>query len=129
MFPIYPKFALELKSANLNKFLYFIHHFERNDLMNPGDKPFTITYLIGYALTNRHVEDKQFSDIDPQDSSWALNIANYKKDLGEKLPFRISIDSLYIGETSNSLEPTPREILKNIRSMSSRVNNLNQTIN
>lgn len=54
MFPIYPKFALELKSANLNKFLYFIHHFERNDLMNPGDKPFTITYLIGYALTNSH---------------------------------------------------------------------------
>ncbi|CAH1454046.1 unnamed protein product [Lactuca virosa] len=150
MFSVYPKFALDLKSANLNKVLSFIHHFERSDLMNPGDKPFTITYLIGYALTNSnhsiyykkeeyieledvfseigHVKDKQFCDIDPQDSSWALNIARNKKALGEKLPPRISIDSLHIGEISKSLEPTPRDILKSIRSMSSRVDNLNQTI-
>ncbi|CAH1447954.1 unnamed protein product [Lactuca virosa] len=118
MFSVYPKSALDLKSANLNKVLSFIHHFERSDLMNPGDKPFTITYLIGYALTNSHhsidykkeeyieledvfseighVKDKQFCDIDPQDSSWALNIARNKKALGEKLPPRISIDSLHI---------------------------------
>ncbi|CAH1442824.1 unnamed protein product [Lactuca virosa] len=54
MFSVYPKFALDLKSANIDKTLSFIHHFERSDLMNPGDKPFTITYLIGYALTNSH---------------------------------------------------------------------------
>lgn len=54
MFSVYPKFALDLKSTKLNKVLSFIHHFERSDLMNPGDKPFTITYLIGYALTNSH---------------------------------------------------------------------------
>nr|KAJ0205402.1 hypothetical protein LSAT_V11C500281310 [Lactuca sativa] len=113
----YPKFALDLKSAKLNKVLSFIHHFERSDLMNPRDKPFTITYLIGYALTNN-----------PQDSSWALDIARNKKALGEKLPPRISIDSLHIGEISKSLEPTPRDILKSIRSMFSRVDNLNQTI-
>nr|KAJ0211904.1 hypothetical protein LSAT_V11C400192400 [Lactuca sativa] len=102
-FSVYPKFALDLKSANLNKVLSFIHHFERSDLMNPGDKTFTITYLIGYALTNSHhsidykteecieledvfseighVKDKQFCDIDPQDSSWALNIARNKRAL------------------------------------------------
>ena len=54
MFSVYPKFALDLKSSNIDKTLSFIHHFERSDLMNPGDKPFTITYLIGYALTNSH---------------------------------------------------------------------------
>ncbi|XP_023742591.1 uncharacterized protein LOC111890736 [Lactuca sativa] len=150
MFSVYPKFALDMKSANLNKVLSFIHHFERSYLMNPGDKPFTSTYLIGYALTNSHhsidykkeecieledvfseighVKDKQFCDVDPQDSFLALNIAINKKDLGEKLPPRILIDSLHIGEISKSLEPTPRDILKSIRSMSSRVDNLNQTI-
>ncbi|CAH1422907.1 unnamed protein product [Lactuca virosa] len=143
IFLVYPKFALDLKSANLNKALSFIHHFERSDLMIPGDKPFAITYRIGYALNNSHhsivykkeeyieledvlseighVKDKQFCDIDPQDRSWALNFRR-------KLPPRISSDSLYIGKTSKSLEPTPRDILKSTRNMSSKVDNINQTI-
>ncbi|CAH1417578.1 unnamed protein product [Lactuca virosa] len=122
MFSVYPKFALDLKSANIDKTLSFIHHFERSDLMNPGDKPFTITYLIGYALTNSHhsidykkdeyielddvfseighVKDKQFCDINPQENSWVLNIARNKKALGETLRPRISMDSLHIGESS-----------------------------
>nr|KAJ0222775.1 hypothetical protein LSAT_V11C200099180 [Lactuca sativa] len=122
MFSVYPKFALDLKSANIDKTLSFIHHFERSDLMSPGDKPFTITYLIGYALTNSHhsidykkdeyielddvfseighVKDKQFCDINPQENSWVLNIARNKKALGETLRPRISMDSLHIGESS-----------------------------
>nr|KAJ0204832.1 hypothetical protein LSAT_V11C500297760 [Lactuca sativa] len=51
-----------------------------------------------------------------------------KKALGEKLPPRISIDSLHICEISKSLESTLRDIFKSIRNMSSRVDNLNQTI-
>nr|KAJ0215200.1 hypothetical protein LSAT_V11C300116540 [Lactuca sativa] len=99
----YQKFMFSIrKSTNLNEVLFFIHHFER-----------------------RHVKDKHFCDIDPQDSSWSLNIARNKKALGEKQPPRISIDSLHIGEISESLEPTPRNILKSIRSMYSRVDNLN----
>ncbi|XP_023769597.1 uncharacterized protein LOC111918171 [Lactuca sativa] len=122
MFSVYPKFALDLKSANIDKTLSFIHHFERSDLMSPGDKPFTITYLIGYALTNSHhsidykkdeyielddvfseighVKDKQLCDINPQENSWVLNIARNKKALGETLRPRISMDSLHIGESS-----------------------------
>ncbi|CAH1422288.1 unnamed protein product [Lactuca virosa] len=118
--------------------------------MNPGDKPFTITYLIGYALTNSHhsidykkeeyieledvlseighVKDKQFCDIDPQDSSWALNIARNKKALGERLQPRISIDSLHIGEMSKSMEPTPRDILKSIRNEELIINGSNVSI-
>ncbi|CAH1435989.1 unnamed protein product [Lactuca virosa] len=90
--------------------------------MSPGDKPFTITYLIGYALTNSHhsidykkdeyielddvfseighVKDKQFCDINPQENSWVLNIARNKKALGETLRPRISMDSLNVGESS-----------------------------
>nr|KAJ0204268.1 hypothetical protein LSAT_V11C500281080 [Lactuca sativa] len=67
--------------------------------------------------------NKQLCDIDPQDSSWALNIAKKKrqKDLGEKLPPRISIDSHHIGDISKSLEPTPSDILKSIRSVTSQI--------
>ncbi|KAL7585320.1 hypothetical protein Lser_V15G44089 [Lactuca serriola] len=36
MFSVYPKFALDLKYANIDKTLSFIHHFERSDLMSPG---------------------------------------------------------------------------------------------
>nr|KAJ0196217.1 hypothetical protein LSAT_V11C700385100 [Lactuca sativa] len=85
MFSVYPKFALDLKSANIDKTLSFIHHFERSDLMSPE---------IG------HVKDKQFCDINPQENSWVLNIARNKKALGETLRPRISMDSLHIGESS-----------------------------
>nr|KAJ0186050.1 hypothetical protein LSAT_V11C900456960 [Lactuca sativa] len=144
MFSVYPKFALDLKSANIDKTLSFIHHFERSDLMSPGDKPFTITYLIGYALTNSHhsidykkdeyielddvfseighVKDKQFCDINPQENSWVLNIARNKKALGETLRPRISMDSLHIGESSE------RKDNNLIRNMSLKIDSLRQNI-
>ncbi|CAH1440351.1 unnamed protein product [Lactuca virosa] len=144
MFSVYPKFALDLKSANIDKTLSFIHHFERSDLMNPGDKSFTITYLIGYALTNSHhsidykkdeyielddvfseighVKDKQFCDINPQENSWVLNIARNKKALGETLRPRISMDSLHIGESSE------RKDSNLIRNMSLKIDSLRQNI-
>nr|KAJ0185822.1 hypothetical protein LSAT_V11C900505860 [Lactuca sativa] len=144
MFSVYPKFALDLKSANIDKTLSFIHHFERSDLMSPGDKPFTITYLIGYALTNSHhridykkdeyielddvfskighVKDKQFCDINPQENSWILNIARNKKALGETLIPRISMDSLHIGESSQ------RKDNNLIRHMSLKIDSLRQNI-
>lgn len=144
MFSVYPKFALDLKSANIDKTLSFIHHFERSDLMSPGDKPFTITYLIGYALTNSHhsidykkdeyielddvfseighVKDKQFCDINPQENSWVLNIARNKKALGETLRPRISMDSLHIGESSE------RKDSNLIRNMSLKIDSLRQNI-
>ena len=145
MFSVYPKFALDIKSTNLDRVLSFIHRFERSDLMNKGDKPFTITYLIGYALTNSHhsidykkkeyielddvfseighVKDKHFCDIDPQENSWALNIARNKKALGEKVKPRISMDSLQVGETSENKD------INMIRSMSLKIDSLRQTIN
>lgn len=144
MFSVYPKFALDLKSSNIDKALSFIHHFERSDLMNPGDKPFSITYLIGYALTNSHhsidykkdeyielddvfseighVKDKQFCDINPQENSWVLNIARNKKALGDTFKPRISMDSLHIGETSENKD------MNMIRSMSLKIDSLRQNV-
>nr|KAJ0185180.1 hypothetical protein LSAT_V11C900505830 [Lactuca sativa] len=134
MFSVYPKFALDLKSANIDKTLSFIYHFERSDLMSPGDKQFTITYLIGYALTNSHhsinykkdeighVKDKQFCDINPQENSWVLNIARNKKALGETLRPRISMDSLHIGESSE------RKDNNLIRNISLKIDSLRQNI-
>lgn len=91
IFTVYPKFGLSLTSKNLDKVLSFVHQFERTNFMNEGDKVFSITYLVGYAITNSHhsvdykkkeyieledvfsemgtVEDKKFSYIDPIDAS------------------------------------------------------------
>lgn len=127
MFTVYPKFGISLQTQNLDQVLSFVHDFERHKLMNEGDKVFSITYLVGYALTNSHhsidyknnsniqledvfqeigrIEESQFCDLTPLDNSWAIDIAKNKKYLGQPLPNqRISRNILEI-QNGNS---TPR---------------------
>lgn len=127
MFTVYPKFGISLQTQNLDQVLSFVHDFERHKLMNEGDKVFSITYLVGYALTNSHhsidyrnnsniqledvfqeigrIEESQFCDLTPLDNSWAIDIAKNKKYLGQSLPNqRISRNTLEI-QNGNS---TPR---------------------
>jgi len=52
MFTVYPKFALNKNSRDFDKVLSFIHQCERTDLMEPGNKVFSINYLVSYAITN-----------------------------------------------------------------------------
>ena len=54
MFTVYPKYAFSKDTKNIDQVLSFVHQFERENLMNPGDKVFRITYLVVYALTNSH---------------------------------------------------------------------------
>ena len=54
IFSVYPKIGLPLETKNVNKALCLAHVFERKDLMESGDMPFTITYLVGYSLSNNH---------------------------------------------------------------------------
>lgn len=54
MFSLYPKFGFSLDIKNLDRVLSFVHQFERENLMNSGDKVFSITYVVAYALTNSH---------------------------------------------------------------------------
>ena len=139
MFSVYPKFSFSLDTKNLDQVLSFIHQFERENLMNAGDKVFSITYLVAYALSNSHhsidyrkseyieiddvfsqvgsIEEKQFSDISPLDSSWAIDIAKNKPLLGQKPRMSISRNSLKIGESSSRdllKESSSRDLLKSV---------------
>ncbi|KAI3772322.1 hypothetical protein L6452_03504 [Arctium lappa] len=120
--------------------------------MNSGDKVFSLTYVVAYALTNSHhrvgykkqeyieiedvfseigsIEEKQFSNISPMNDSWAIDIAKNKPILEQP---RISSrnNNLEIGESSNRrYEPSStREISqRDLRCVSKRVDNLCQKL-
>lgn len=145
MFSLYPKFGFSLDTKNLDRVLSFVHQFERENLMNSGDKVFSITYVVAYALTNSHhsidyknsekieiddifsgigtIEEKPFSDISPLDNSWALDIAKNKPFLGEKPRMSFRRNNLEIGESSRK----PKE-MEMLRSVSQKVDNLCQKL-
>ena len=124
MFTVYPKFGFSLDTKNIDQILSFVHDFERHDLMNAGDKVFSLTYVVAYALTNSHhsidykkneyielddvfkevgsVEEKQFSDISPLDNSWAIDIAKNKPILGQKPRMSFRGKTLEVGDSSNT---------------------------
>ncbi|GJS09338.1 reverse transcriptase domain-containing protein [Tanacetum coccineum] len=54
MFTVYPQYGLSLDTKDLDQTLAFVHEFERPDLMKPGNKVFSITYLVAYALMSSH---------------------------------------------------------------------------
>nr|GEZ93476.1 hypothetical protein [Tanacetum cinerariifolium] len=128
MFTVYPQYGLSLDSKDLDQVLAFVHEFERLDLMKPGNKVFSITYLVAYALTSSHhsidyikkeyikiddlfneigsVEGSKFAAIKLIDESWAIDIAKNKRLIGEE-PSRSSVhikrNRLHIGETSSDI--------------------------
>ncbi|XP_074323215.1 uncharacterized protein LOC141660156 [Apium graveolens] len=144
MFTVYPKFGFSLETKNLDQILSFVHDFERHNLMNAGDKVFSLTYVVAYVLTNSHhsidykkneyielddvfseigsVEQKQFSDISPLDNSWAIDIAKNKPILGQNPRMSFRGRTLEVGESSNT---SNKELL---HSMSRRVDDLCQKL-
>ncbi|XP_022014895.1 uncharacterized protein LOC110914410 [Helianthus annuus] len=135
MFTIYPKFALHRDSKDFDKTLSFIHQCERTDLMEPGNKVFTINYLISYALTNSThsieykekenitiedifseigiIEGSKFSEPSQLQENWAIDIARNKHILGTKPRHSFAGPSLQIRESSNAEDL--------MRSMSERI--------
>jgi len=136
MFTVYPKFALHRESKDFDKALSFIHQCERTDLMEPGNKVFTINYLIAYALTNSThsieykekenitiedifseigtVEGSKFTEPSQLQENWAINIARNKPFLGITPRYNSSENVLQIGESSYDSHQM-------IRSMSERI--------
>nr|GEZ63311.1 hypothetical protein [Tanacetum cinerariifolium] len=124
---IYPQYGLSLDTKDLDQVLAFVQEFERSDLMKLGNKVFSITYLVAYALTFSHhsidyrkkeyieiddlfneigsVEGSKFAAIKPIDESWAIDIAKNKRLIGEE-PSRsfvhVKRNKLRIRETSSS---------------------------
>ena len=54
IFNIYPKIAYNLGDKDFDKTLSLIQDFKRKDFMREGNKPYSITYKIAYALSNTH---------------------------------------------------------------------------
>ncbi|XP_076931539.1 uncharacterized protein LOC143596713 [Bidens hawaiensis] len=95
---------------------------ERTDLMEPGNKVFTINYLISYALTNSThsieykekesitiedifseigtVEGSKFSEPSQLQEDWAVNIARNKQPLVSRPRHSFTGNPLRIGESS-----------------------------
>ena len=54
IFNIYPKIAYNIGDNDFDKTLSLIQGFKRKDFMREGNKPYSITYKIAYALSNTH---------------------------------------------------------------------------
>ncbi|KAL0444378.1 UNVERIFIED_CONTAM: movement protein [Sesamum latifolium] len=57
MFDIYPRMAYNLADQDFNRVLTLHQDFKRKDLMKEGNRPYSITYRIAYALSNTHHSD------------------------------------------------------------------------
>ncbi|KAL0409474.1 UNVERIFIED_CONTAM: movement protein [Sesamum radiatum] len=54
MFDIHPRIAYNLADQDFSRVLTFHQDFKRKNLMKGGYRPYSITYRIGYALSNTH---------------------------------------------------------------------------
>ncbi|KAK4407786.1 movement protein [Sesamum angolense] len=57
MFDIHPRIAYNLAYQDFSRVLTLHQDFKRNDLMKEGNRPYSITYRIAYAISNTHHSD------------------------------------------------------------------------
>ncbi|KAK4383652.1 movement protein [Sesamum angolense] len=57
MFDIHLRIAYNLADQDFNRVLTLHQDFKRKDLMKEGNRPYSITYRIAYALSNTHHSD------------------------------------------------------------------------
>ncbi|KAL0455218.1 UNVERIFIED_CONTAM: movement protein [Sesamum latifolium] len=57
MFDIHPRIAYNLADQDFSRVLTLHQDFKRKDLMKEGNRPYSITYRIAYALFNTHHSD------------------------------------------------------------------------
>ncbi|KAL0285573.1 UNVERIFIED_CONTAM: movement protein [Sesamum calycinum] len=57
MFDIHPRIAYNLADQDFSRVLTLHQDFKRKDLMKEGNRPYSITYRIAYALSNTHNSD------------------------------------------------------------------------
>ncbi|GJS10681.1 reverse transcriptase domain-containing protein [Tanacetum coccineum] len=148
MFTVYPQYGISLDSKDLDQVFAFVHEFERSDLMKPGNKVFSITYLVAYALTSSHhstdykkkeyiemddlfteigsVEGSKFVTIKPIDETWAINIAKDKRLIGQKPSTQVRKNKLHIGEVPHIGEASSSNIGKSMRKMSQNIDSLKE---
>ncbi|KAL2250180.1 UNVERIFIED_CONTAM: movement protein [Sesamum indicum] len=57
MFDIHPRYAYNLADQDFSRVLTLHQDFKRKGLMKEGNRPYSITYRIAYALSNTHHSD------------------------------------------------------------------------
>ncbi|KAL0407935.1 UNVERIFIED_CONTAM: movement protein [Sesamum radiatum] len=57
MFDIHPRIAYNVADQDFSRVLTLHQDFKRKDLMKEGNRPYSITYRIAYALSNKHHSD------------------------------------------------------------------------
>ncbi|KAL0295247.1 UNVERIFIED_CONTAM: Enzymatic polyprotein [Sesamum radiatum] len=57
MFDIHPRIAYNLADQDFSRVLTLHQDFKRKDLMKEGNRPYSITYRIAYAISNTHHSD------------------------------------------------------------------------
>ncbi|KAL0311247.1 UNVERIFIED_CONTAM: movement protein [Sesamum angustifolium] len=57
MFDVHSRIAYNLIDQDFSRVLTLHQDFKRNDLMKEGNRPYSITYRIAYALSNTHHSD------------------------------------------------------------------------
>ncbi|KAI3706962.1 hypothetical protein L6452_25075 [Arctium lappa] len=147
MFTVYPNYGISLQTKKINEAFSFIHQFERTDLMKKGDHVFTVTYLVGYALSNSHhsidykhsqtieledvfqevgsVTQNRFSTITKDDNDWVLDVSKGKTLYGKEPSLKITQGiNTPRASTSTSKEGEDLDTLINLtRAMYKRVDN------
>jgi hypothetical protein len=118
-----PQIGVPLNTKNINSVLCLAHEFERSDLMRNGDMPFSITYKLGYSLTNSHhsmmfkpgdrisidgifkeigqASSIPFQEVPPLQSIWAMNLTQQPL-LGAPSTLRITESQPRLSRTSHS---------------------------
>ena len=125
-FTVNPQIGVPLNTKSINSVLCLAHEFERSDLMRNGDMPFSITYKLGYSLTNSHhsmmfrpgdrisidgifkeigqASSIPFQEVPPLQSIWAMNLTQQPL-LGASSTLRITESQPRLRRPSHS--PTP----------------------
>jgi len=126
--------GVPLNTKNINSVLCLAHEFERSDLMRSGDMPFSITYKIGYSLTNSHHSmmfksgDKisidgifkeigqassiPFQEVPPLQSTWAMNLTP-QPFLGTQPTLRITESRTRPSSSSSDIEEHDPTVINN----------------
>nr|QZN83735.1 putative movement protein [Strawberry vein banding virus]QZN83741.1 putative movement protein [Strawberry vein banding virus] len=114
IFTYNPKISVSLRDPTINKTLTLAHFFEREELMHEGNHPYTISYKIGYTLSNSHhslefrpkepiciddlfstvgkISQAPLQEITPIENYWRMSLGNTSRRLLGERPRMIVIE-------------------------------------
>ncbi|KAL0309061.1 UNVERIFIED_CONTAM: movement protein [Sesamum radiatum] len=87
MFDIHPRITYNLADQDFSRVLTLHQDFKRKDLMKEGNRPYSITYRIAYALSNTHHSDLFLRKSISRFLEFSRNSLNKRGDFDAKLTY------------------------------------------